>query len=80
MAAATPVETIAAFVPSLPQSWRGGVSVFGGPKCDEDKMPLLHRYIWDVSIIRECARLLDLNISSDLTAAELRLKLMSSRD
>jgi hypothetical protein len=42
---ATPEEAIGEFLPSLPSSWRGGVSVFDDTNGHEDEMPLLHQYV-----------------------------------
>jgi len=43
--AATPEDALAIFIPTLPESWRGGVSVFDDGNAHEDEMPLLHQYI-----------------------------------
>lgn len=40
--ASNPVEALDIFLPSLPVSWRGGVSVFDDSNCHEDEMPLAH--------------------------------------
>jgi hypothetical protein len=36
-------DAMALFLPTLPQNWRGGVSVFDDSGGHEDEMPLLHR-------------------------------------
>jgi len=43
--AATAEDALAAFLPTLPKSWTGGVSVFDDSNVHEDEMPLLHRYV-----------------------------------
>jgi hypothetical protein len=43
--AATPEDALATFLPTLPENWRGGVSVFDDSNGDEDEMPLLHSYV-----------------------------------
>jgi hypothetical protein len=40
--ASTESEAIYQFLPSLPRSWRGGVSVFDDSIGHEDEMPILH--------------------------------------
>lgn len=43
--AATAEDALAIFLPKLPDSWRGGVSVFDDSNVHEDEMPLLHKYV-----------------------------------
>jgi hypothetical protein len=43
--AATSAEALASFLPTLPEHWRGGVSVFDDTLGHEDEMPLLHSYV-----------------------------------
>ena len=43
--AATAEDALATFLPTLPESWRGGVSVFDDSNVHEDEMPLLHQYV-----------------------------------
>jgi hypothetical protein len=43
--AATAEDALEAFLPILPDSWRGGVSVFDDSNGHEDEMPLLHHYV-----------------------------------
>jgi hypothetical protein len=43
--AATAEDALATFLPTLPESWRGGVSVFDDNIGHEDEMPLLHHYV-----------------------------------
>ena len=43
--AATVEDALASFLPTLPDSWRGGVSVFDDSNVHEDEMPLLHHYV-----------------------------------
>jgi hypothetical protein len=40
--ASSPLEALELFLPSLPASWRGGVSVFDDSNGNEDEMPLAH--------------------------------------
>ena len=43
--AATPEEALATFLLTLPESWRGGVSVFDDSGAHEDEMPMHHTVI-----------------------------------
>ena len=43
--AATAEEALTAFLPTLPDTWRGGVSIFDDFNGHEDEMPLLHQYV-----------------------------------
>jgi hypothetical protein len=43
--ASSPEEALALFLPTLPTTWRGGVSIFDDSIGHEDEMPLLHRYV-----------------------------------
>lgn len=45
VAAATADEALAFFMPTLPDFWRGGVSVFDDSNVHEDEMPLAHQYV-----------------------------------
>lgn len=40
--ASTEAEALIQFLPSLPSTWRGGVSVFDDKVGHEDEMPSLH--------------------------------------
>lgn len=43
--AASPAEALASFMPTLPDNWHGGLSVFDDSIGHEDEMPMLHRYM-----------------------------------
>jgi hypothetical protein len=43
--AATPVDALASFLPTLPEGWRGGISVFDDSHVHEDVMPLMHSQV-----------------------------------
>ena len=43
--AATSEDALASFLRTLPEGWRGGVSVFDDSHVHEDEMSLLHSYV-----------------------------------
>ena len=43
--AATPEDAMEVFLPTLPTTWRGGVSIYDDELGHEDEMPLLHTYV-----------------------------------